>query len=135
MDGSAAPVVFVVGRDRGARGALTGALVRALGVQAVSMAGGDGVVAWARALRPALVLVDARTPRPDAVGLVERLRADPLTAGTVILAVGAPSAVASRGCDAVVADPAPAAVADAVRSWLLPTDRRSARPRRSRPVA
>jgi DNA-binding NarL/FixJ family response regulator len=121
--GLVAKVVFVVGRDRGTRGALTGALVRALGVQAVSISGGVVAAAWTRSLRPALVLVDARAPRDETVELVWRLRADPVTAGTVILALGGPGAAVPSGCDGVVEDRTPGAVVDAVRCWLLGTAR------------
>jgi hypothetical protein len=116
-----------------ARGALTGALVRELGVQAVSMSGGDGAVAWARTLRPALILIDARPPHRDAVDLVWRLRADPATAGMAILAVGGPCEVAPGGCDGVLADGAPSAVVDAARRWLG-TTRPVARSRAPRPT-
>jgi DNA-binding CsgD family transcriptional regulator len=129
MDGLAERVVFVVGRDRGARGALTGTLVRELGVQAVSMSDGDGTVAWARVLRPTLVLVDARALHDGAADLVRRLRADPATAGTAILAVGGPPETAPGECDGVLPDAAPGAVIDAVRRWLLGAPRPGARPR------
>jgi DNA-binding NarL/FixJ family response regulator len=118
MDGLAERIVFVVGDDRGARGALTGVLVRELGVQAVSMSCGEAAVTSARALHPALVLVDARPAQPRWSDLVRRLRAEPATAGTPVLAVGGPVAAVQGLCEGVLPAGEPGIVVDAVRRWL-----------------
>jgi CheY-like chemotaxis protein len=105
--------VFVVGRNRAARRVLTGALSRELGVQAVSMASGNGAADWARAVRPALVFLDAGLDREGAADLIRRLRAEPATAGTVILAAApGDDGFASRG---------------ATKSWPTRARRRSSR--------
>ena len=134
-------VVFVVGDDRAARGALTGALVSALGLRVVSVSGGEAVTTWARVLQPSIVLVDARPGHLGWSDVVRRLRADTATSSTRVLAVGRLEPAGAL-CD-VLADDTPGTVVAAVLSRLVAEDGSQRRPsddggrsaRQAKPIA
>jgi CheY-like chemotaxis protein len=84
------------------------------------MEGEAAVAEWARVLRPALVVLNARMPGPDAAELIRRLRGDLTTAG--------PGETTPRGCDDVLVGALPALVVGPVRGWSLGRARRPPRP-------
>jgi DNA-binding CsgD family transcriptional regulator len=119
VDDPAEPVAFVVGGDRAARASLTAALVRGLGVTVLAGPAAKRLGAWARTLRPSVVVVDARGQCSDLSDLVVRLRSDPAPGGVVVLGLGGPDRSAPGGCDEVLVGAGPTAVVRAVRRWML----------------
>jgi CheY-like chemotaxis protein len=66
-------VVFVVANDRTFRRAISSALWQT-GLHAISMRGGPPAVEWARAARPALIVIDHGRPGLDGLALARRLK-------------------------------------------------------------
>jgi CheY-like chemotaxis protein len=101
------PFALVIEDDRDNREALSEALrvsgMRALGCRS----GGDGL-SLARELAPDLIVIDYRLPDVSGADVCRRLREDPETASTPIIAVTAsPEALRAEGCraDAVLTKP------------------------------
>jgi CheY-like chemotaxis protein len=79
---------------------------------------GDGAEALKRAAesRPAVVVLDLRLPRVDGLSVARRLRADPATRGTWIVAISAHEgreAALAAGCDEFLAKPLDIALLEA----------------------
>lgn len=76
----------------------------AAGVEAVTVSSADRLLEEVRRRRPRVVLVDLETRNVDAAGVVARLKADPATAGTPVIAFGShvngEVLVAARGAGA-----------------------------------
>ncbi len=91
---------------------------------------GDGEVAlqMARALHPDIIFLDIRLPKLDGIGVLEALRADPLTktVPVVILSSHSEQELVERGAKLGVLDhlikskTTPAMVADGLPRWLSP---------------
>ena len=119
--GATETTILVVDDDATLRTLLRACLER--GTQRVVEAS-DGVEALQRVAehRPALVLTDIMMPGMGGSELARRLRADPTTRGTRIVAISAgPHAEEARaaGCDAFVAKPfLPRQLVDDVQRWL-----------------
>lgn len=90
----------------------------------------DGAQSALKALaqqRPDLVLLDIQMPHVDGLALLGQLRADPATAGLVVVAFTAYAMKGDRerllaaGCDGYISKPIEvASLADQVRSFLKP---------------
>src|SRR5262245_20075095 len=85
METRAERVVFVVDDDPGVRRLIATGLRHRFGVHAMSMAGGEEALTWARTVRPVLILTDLMMPELDGAELTCRLRADPNTADIPIV--------------------------------------------------
>jgi CheY-like chemotaxis protein len=131
----ASELVFVVGGDAPARRRLALTPSSTAGVRVVSTAGGDGALAWARALQPDLVVAELATPQRDGCALARRPKADPVTRGIPTVAVAsdhpdARSRALDAGFDDVVVGPFTAArLADRLGTHLIRVPRRQARRR------
>ena len=80
-------ILIVEDNERNAR--LLRDLLRAHGYATVEARTGEEAVALAPAERPHLVLMDIQLPGMDGVATLHALRAEPLTAGTPVVAVTA----------------------------------------------
>jgi two-component system phosphate regulon response regulator PhoB len=103
-------VVFVVARDAAFRRTVARALWETSGLHAISMRGGEPAIAWARAARPALIVLDQSQPDMDAFALAGRLKQQPGTADIPILLMsddGPTSHDGARaaGCDGFISKP------------------------------
>jgi two-component system cell cycle response regulator DivK len=117
-------IVFVVANDPRARREIARTLWETTGLHAVSMRGGQPAVDWARAVRPALVVLDSSQPGPEALSLARQLRRQPGTEDIPILLMsddgpaGHDSARAA-GCDGFISKPfAPDDLAALVRQCM-----------------
>jgi CheY-like chemotaxis protein len=103
-------VVFVVANDAGFRRSVAGALWETTGLHAISMRGGEPALEWARAARPALIMIDHSRPGLDGLALARRLKRDPSTEAIPILLLsdGGPAshdAARAAGCDGFISRP------------------------------
>jgi CheY-like chemotaxis protein len=104
--------VLVVEDDDAIAEMLRGAFARELGANTVVARDGVEALAWIARIRPALVVMDVALPRLDGVEVARRVKADPVTRATRIVAISAltPSARVRRrsleaGCDDFMAKP------------------------------
>jgi two-component system cell cycle response regulator DivK len=72
-------------------------VLRRYGAEVAEAADGAEGVSLARALRPDLVLMDLRMPGTDGWEALAALRADPATAGLVVVAFSSDTSQATRG--------------------------------------
>jgi CheY-like chemotaxis protein len=114
-------MVFVLGDDAAERRRLARMVREATGLHAVSMAGGEAAVAWARAVRPAVIVTALRMRPLDGCALARQLKGCPDTRAIPIVAIGDQgpndgAAARAAGCDAVIETPfEPAELAEVVR--------------------
>jgi CheY-like chemotaxis protein len=94
------PFALVIEDDQDNRDALSEAL-RLSGLRALGLARGTEGIALARDLAPDLIVVDYKLPDMTGAEVCRRLRAQPETASTPIIAVtAAPEALRAEGCEA-----------------------------------
>jgi len=110
-------------------------LLTAAGFAPITAADGEDGVRAARAHQPGLIVCDIELPLLDGFGVVRTLRADPLCAGTPILALTGSAEGDARfleaGFDGVIRKPiAPEHFVDELRSYL-PAPRPQPAPRRT----
>lgn len=101
------PFVLVIEDDRDNCDALSEAL-RLSGMRALGCRSGSDGVSLARELAPDLVVIDYKLPDVTGAEVCRRLRNDPATAATPIIAVTAsPEALRAEGCqaDAILTKP------------------------------
>src|SRR5581483_7368122 len=85
--------------------------LRFRGFDVIEATSGDEAIALTQRLRPDVVLMDLGMPHVDGWEATRRLKGDPATANTLIVAVTAHAlttemdAALAAGCDAVVAKP------------------------------
>lgn len=90
---------------------LAGKVVRDTGNHAEYAADGDEALAKAKALKPALVLLDVVMPKQDGFATCRKLKKDPDTAGIPVVLVTSKNTDADKfwgekqGCDAFIAKP------------------------------
>jgi two-component system, cell cycle response regulator DivK len=103
-------VVFVVANDPRFRRGVARALWQLTGLHAISMRGGEPAVEWARAARPALIVVDHSQPDLAGLALAGRLRHQPGTEDIPILLMSddGPTdhdSARAAGCDGFIGKP------------------------------
>jgi DNA-binding response OmpR family regulator len=103
---------MVVEDDEAIRSVLAQALDFEMGAYTVVAPDGEEAVRWADRLTPTIVILDLMLPGLNGVEVARRLRANPRTAASRIIAISAltPSAAARQralaaGCDAFLAKP------------------------------
>jgi CheY-like chemotaxis protein len=90
---------------------LTAYLVKAKGYEVVTAADAETALTVIREQPPQLILMDVQLPGIDGLELTRRLKADPATAGILIVAVtayamkGDQDKAAAAGCDGYVTKP------------------------------
>ena len=104
--------VMVVEDDDAVRAVLAQALGTELGAYTVVAPDGAEAVRWAQRLLPSVVILDLMLPSLDGFEVARRLRADPATNQTRIIAISALTPVSKvreqaldAGCDAFIAKP------------------------------
>jgi CheY-like chemotaxis protein len=104
--------VLVVEDDVGIREMLSEALGRELGAYTVVASDGMEALAWIARVRPTVAVLDVALPRLDGVEVARRVKADPATSGTWLIAISALSPMArvrqralEAGCGDFLAKP------------------------------
>jgi DNA-binding response OmpR family regulator len=103
---------MVVEDDDAVRAVLAQALGTELGAYTVVAPDGAEALRWAQRLLPSVVILDLMLPSLDGFEVARRLRADPATSQTRIIAISALTPVSKvreqaldAGCDAFIAKP------------------------------
>ena len=119
-----AALVLIVVDSPDAR-ALYGEYLEFCGFRVMTALDDDGAVAIARAERPEVIIMDLATPRIDGCDAIRRLRLDPVTVDTPIVALSAhafgaePDMAREAGADLCLTKPClPSQVGRVVRAML-----------------
>ena len=103
------PILIV--DDNAANLKLARVLLRAEGYEVQTARNAEEALAVLRRFRPRLILMDIQMPGMDGMELTRRLKADPATAGILVLALtsyamkGDEERVLAAGCDGYIAKP------------------------------
>jgi DNA-binding response OmpR family regulator len=122
--------VMIVEDDEGIREFLGRALGAELGAYTIVARDGAEALTWAERLRPSVIVLDLMLPSVDGYEVARRIKADPRTAPTCIIAVSAGTPVEEvrqraleAGCDEFVPKPFRAdELLDLVHARLLAVD-------------